>query len=137
MREIKFRAWDTVDKIMRYQDNVDGPREWPSLLAVGFHGLPICIDKDSVKDHEIVGWNRDHNLVLMQFTGLQDRNGKDIYEGDILQDSYYGKPQYVRWNDTIPGFGMSFKTGATTNIPGNCEIIGNIHENPELLEATP
>lgn len=78
-----------------------------------------------------------------QFTGLLDKNGKEIFEGDILQSHYYSCPaKYViewwdngaawfpgRLNEEIPTtYGTTFKE----NI-GRDEIIGNIYENPELL----
>ena len=64
--------------------------------------------------------------TLSQFTGLQDKNGVDIYEGDIVQ------PLYNRFEPVS----VIFTRGAyniTKYDISNCEVIGNIHENPELL----
>lgn len=151
MRAYKFRAWDTIDKRMRYAEDVDGIPEWPSLLAIGFHGLPICISPDSFKENEIIGWNRDHNLILMQFTGLQDRNGKDIYEGDIVGCESIGVERYQKRVVCYDIHQAKYKTvprstyyanaghGGWTgyDLRSECEVLGNIYENPELLEATP
>lgn len=148
----KFRAWDKVDKVMIYPDQVDrGDRTWPVLLAVGFHGLPIAIDRDCFKQHEITAWNRDHNLELMLWTGLTDKNGTEVYEGDILfdePDEFFSETRnlfIVEWLENKCGFAFHRnKTRIYENssdlISDNAgtvllEVIGNIHDNPELLES--
>jgi hypothetical protein len=77
--------------------------------------------------------------VLMQYTGLRDKNGKEIYEGDILHDCgvLHGADYQVKWD-------VSFFAGCDTDIHRkmflrgfrfkDCEVIGNIYENPELIE---
>jgi hypothetical protein len=116
---------------MRYQNDVDGIKEWPSLLAVGFHGLPICIDEDSFKSDKIIGWNRDHNLILMQFTGLTDKKGVEIFEGDIIEwdAEEWGAPhrELVEWKFDI----LSARQNEWRQF---CTVIGNIYENPELYK---
>ena len=122
-REIKFRAWNTDDNKMEY----------PLVLAIcndggtlNFKPLIKCADGNSAyKDYP-----------LMQFTGLHDRNGKEIYEGDILQytDNFNrpitGVVQYLG-----NGFWIEEKD-ETHYMPNDREVIGNIYENPELIGGT-
>ena len=87
--------------------------------------------------HSYQGWE------LMQFTGLLDRNGKEIYEGDVVRHHDYSSgacltmPQYtkdseIKWNPSIPGYSLP---GLGWQIDGKkCEVIGNIYENPELVK---
>lgn len=89
----------------------------------------------------------------VQYTGLKDKNGVEIYEGDILEFEYdddytfaskpYKVKRQVKW-DTYYGagwnFGISHKDGlkrwSYPQPPSNAEVIGNIYENPDLLETT-
>lgn len=123
MREIKFRAWDRIDNEMNY-DNFD---------------LPIMEFNEGIRDMQ------EERYELMQFTGLHDKNGKEIYEGDIVRlCSQYETDDPVDSMHKIYFKNGSFRccfhdmilnekvcTGKEGN--WNMEVIGNIYENPELL----
>lgn len=110
MREIKFRAWDGE--------------------AISF---PLTIG-DIVSGH--LDWNDENPPILMQYTGLKDKNGKEIYEGDVVKyisPEFVGKVCYTTYGGR---YELEEKKGGTIyhhNFLGNeVEIIGNIYENPNL-----
>lgn len=72
------------------------------------------------------GWGNLDNLELLQFTGLLDKNGKEIYEGDIISDGTFTFP--VTWDEKECRF------NGIDSLEGSAKIIGNIYENPELLK---
>ena len=139
MREIKFRAWNIKTKVMFYVAEM-------SWLVGGFYITDGAVFSGFVED----------NFIIMQFTGLKDKNGKEIYEGDVVKYTYLpGKTFWnfdgigiVSWQSTgfhlgvlenmggvsawlvsLPGLGASEKPNELL------EIIGNIYENPELLRS--
>jgi YopX protein. len=76
---------------------------------------------------------------VMQFTGLTDKNGKEIYEGDVLKR--YGEIAVVEWNNDQCGFmplnnynHCCGREGDWSGDGGDIEVVGNIYENPELLD---
>jgi uncharacterized phage protein (TIGR01671 family) len=125
-REIKFRMWNIHFKKMTYN-----PPLW-SASRGGIDELNTALKRiEQTEKH-----------ILMQFTGLQDKNGKDIYEGDIVR--YYNKysklfyTHQVMWDNKWAAFGL-FEQGNEwckeidwVKI-SEIEVIGNIYENPELL----
>ena len=120
MKTIKFRAWDFNSKSWYV------PTEYE--VSEGAR-LFFAVDK------EIIKFNRG-DMELMQFTGLLDKNGKEIYEGDYLkQEGLYVE---VKWGVFEAGFIFEDGSGSLMTVTsGNSnmwEVIGSIYENPELLE---
>jgi len=140
MRDIKFRAFQKGHKRMSRITNVEFDRETGEIIAA-------CFDNTSNGKHSIIphfNWYRKNdedwnlnNLEIMQYTGLKDKNGKEIYEGDIIQvldkEDYpeplilIGKVDSDKWGTWVFGYGY------LQDFEGMYEVIGNIHENPELL----
>lgn len=110
MREIKFRAWDG--------------RNMHKVCRLGMHGYSTDLWSPSI----VPDTRTTAKLTFMQFTGLHDKNGNEIYEGDIFgwMGGYIEK---VFWDDEISGWNID-KSASQTG-----EVIGNIYDNPELLEG--
>lgn len=104
------------------------------LLAIGLHGLPIAIDRDSFRDGEIVGWNIDHALILMQWTGLKDKDGCTIYESDIIQLDNESLFRVIEWSDSGYCMRIPNATARAGICHEECRVVGNIYERPYLLQ---
>lgn len=133
MREIKFRAWDKEMEMIIYPKKYYAPQYKDGHIAEYYN--------PEENEFHIV-YDEDDKFVLMQFTGLLDKNGKEIYEGDIVMANtpYCTKdPKEIVWDDKRAGFFM--KADFVAYDPKNLhklsgfkmEVIGNIYENPELL----
>jgi len=131
MREIKFRAWDLDEK----EDCRVLAIRWDVTGGIQI-GLPI-------KDGIGLRWLHISRVKLREFTGLKDKNGKEIFEGDIIQrlvkddGREYIQTFEIVWNDEDAEFSPRAKNGwepCIGPVHKDSEIIGNIYENPELLE---
>lgn len=136
-REIKFRIWDVENKEMLKVQELD--------FESTFYGGRIAIRPDQYNDYFDT-----EDMILMQYTGLHDKNGKEIYEGDIVL--------YEDWEMAYEGGGNDsfINKGIVEYCEDNCcynvterqtvditdvlykdnedlEVIGNIYDNPELL----
>ena len=125
MRPIKFRAWNKRYKEMFPVKCIDWQEGLVYLdIPDGEEGCDSWAF--TYKDKQV-----DYSVVLEQFTGLLDKNGKEIWEGDILSKTQGSHNRVVKF-----GKGQ-FEIGKGQPLwtwECSCEIIGNIHENPELLE---
>jgi uncharacterized phage protein (TIGR01671 family) len=125
MREIKFRAWDKKCEDMLYSD-------------VQTEEYEFRFTENGI---EVYGYSDDFtnpmNVELMQFTGLYDKHHKPIYEGDIV--SYFDLKHEVLFKNGAFGWMedgefYSFSEMAPS-VFDEFEVIGNVYENPELLEG--
>ena len=123
MRKIKFRAWDIQTESMR------------DVLVVDWVNELIDLSSGIIE-------RRPHEVILMQYTGLKDKNGVEICEGDIVETVYNGEvfagvvvydlsEVDFKVTDGKEKYGRNFQylTGNDEN-----EVLGNIYENPELLK---
>jgi uncharacterized phage protein (TIGR01671 family) len=132
MREIKFRAWDKLNnQMLEVLQICFDDRNLP-YLKVGVVGR----NNETYKDYNL----KMEDIELMQYTGLLDKNGREIYEEDILKEDC-GTIWLVEWYKT--GLVIKCKRPKTDEIfftlsesadIGILEIIGSIYQNPELLE---
>jgi len=139
MRETKYRAWYKKAKSLL---QVRGIQFYDDSMRINIYGLQYSDDEYEPAD----------KFELMQYTGLQDKNGKEIYEGDIIRfqdiemeddpvtgyidfrDGTFivrqeGGSVYRFWNDGMHDWHTVEYLDCET-----CEVLGNIHENPELLK---
>lgn len=156
MRPIKFRAWSKSQKLMFHnvQNAYDTLRaHYPPEIenASDEERDRWCLYKNSFGDVL-----ESNDFDVMQFTGLHDKNGKEIYEGDIVnyredlpsmnerQKAIQGADMVqidevgiIQWTDSDASFDIHFKDyvrgfGARGDV--TMEVLGNIHENPELVK---
>jgi len=156
MREIKFRAWDEQSREMHYDFE---------FVSSGDKGDDWIIFKSnrqklSSKPHPFENPWFKQQFEIMQFTGLHDKNGKEIYEGDILNTTCEKKhpgggwicgsfghhpenAKVVEWNQEQARWDLDFYRSLAKELqwkstPGrgtDYEVLGNIFENPELLKV--
>ena len=129
MRDIKFRCWDTENKQMLKVQELD--------FEDTFYGGRLSIRADMYNDYFDI-----EDMILMQYTGLKDKNGKEIYEGDIIKIYAEGLGGEAIGKIVYDEYDLAFVLRNEVEELSEClwyaeqqiEVIGNIYDNPELLE---
>ena len=120
MREIKFRAWD--NERGRYLS----PAE---LDGCGLHPTGNLIRLDNSPPFNAY----EQDPVFMQYTGLKDKNGVEIYEGDIVKHLDFKETMQIKWIGSGLACWIDDGNWSLMDTDGEVEILGNIYENPELM----
>lgn len=129
-RDIKFRAWIKIDEGLMISQSSKSD----FMMVSNGDGFGIVYDYED--------WLKDEQFEIMQYTGKKDKNGVEIYEGDIVEYNTKRYGRLIKHKSEI-----IFKDGcymfknnktsiydfATYSLFGICKVIGNIYENPELL----
>lgn len=161
-REIKYRAWDPYNKKMWSPEDLSFAGIYLEVDNGQFRLQVDCLNKECLAKRDLSLWDGESDQALslepLQYTGLKDKNGKEIYEGDIVKIksqcmNYYavGKVKYGRHTLFNEGGycgqeGLGFyiadpedescfinQSEELNMFCTDIEIIGNIYENPELL----
>lgn len=123
MREIRFRAWDTKRK------------KWGFDIGVS---TVFLNDIKSTEPYTLTISRENGNYVYQQYTGLRDKDGTEIYEGDIVywkQNQSFSSTFIVRYGDSAgDDLGVAYGWNIPDTYKQNIIVLGNIYDNPELLK---
>ncbi len=145
-RVIKFRVWDQYLKTMVYSDSKFGELEalWEKKAGKDFNLIsesPYYPSeyypyRDIFVLFEIEKLTQNKHIELMQYTGLEDINGKEIYEGDIISIGDKNILYFIEWHDNgLEGWQIGNSNWIGLSYWKNdISVVGNKFENPELLE---
>lgn len=123
MRDIKFRFWDSKNKTMWLPEDIS------MVMIENLKVIPIFDSGYEYRQVEDL-----NNITAMQYVGIRDITGKEIYEGDIVESTYklnvlLKSPVFYSENSQLNPMNTIY------NYDGDCyKVIGNIYENPELLD---
>jgi uncharacterized phage protein (TIGR01671 family) len=122
-KEIRFRAWDKKDCKMYYSD----------VPKQNYKVTPYGIFANDTHNYQYTSYTLfGKEFTKMQYTGLKDKNGVDIYEGDVLKQFGNPKPFVVEFFNSTWRARRLYILGSEIKEP-SIEVIGNIYENPERL----
>lgn len=124
----RYRAWDKIHKTMYEVDDI---------MSIDFGKSKISVKTLFFEQTNYYNFN---DIVLMQSTGFTDKNGKEIFEGDIIDSYDVGLSGIIEFRSDLGAFVSTLieynNFERLCNVADSTKIIGNIYENPELLEVS-
>jgi len=124
-REIKFRAWDVKNQTWI---DINGLSIWFGLHPDSGSVYGVT-EQGNLREYPI------NEVALMQYTGIKDRNGVEIYEGDIIKVASNAVATIIYFTPYAQFIGQQGNFLMDLNDGNRYEVIGNIYENPELLKG--
>lgn len=148
-RAIKFRAWDRKDN--RFLLTLSGGAcfSYPNRMSIGLNEILLANNNKGIKGYEFYWFLGVPRFILQQFTGLLDKHGREIYDGDIVTTHHFDSwndetgfdvIQVVKWCDYHVGWrGFTSRMLNNPKVAGNglpspITVIGNTFENTDLLK---
>lgn len=133
-REIKFRAWDKGNEYMVYAEEHSGLSEYYFDFVKNTFQLLMPVEDD---------YPYVVDAIIMQYTGMKDKNGKEIWEGDLVKRNghirkvVFNEGAFCLWGikqfeGTLDPMTVMFHGSALYNFLSDIEVIGNVYENTEL-----
>jgi len=142
MRELKFRAWN--GKMMLYPEKYSGRLKNCAVWGIDCFGKFVnakSLNGECILSPQDKSYEEQFKIILMQYTGLTDKNGVEIYEGDIVNVDGYGRNHICMYSECWCGPYLqdsSFDKEGGWSLNGSSrkqmKVIGNIYQHKELLD---
>jgi uncharacterized phage protein (TIGR01671 family) len=130
MNELKFKLWNKTEGVFYTLDENDDDSSG-RIVSINFDARTITVCEEDY-EADVISDKPMNDFDWVRITSLKDKNGKEIYEGDIVK-THFNELGSIVWFHA--GWAIDLQTSTVRAVVfEHCEVIGNIYENPELLK---